>query len=63
MSYKEIEEFVTDKSGFVDPEKVEAVEIYGFEKAKEMWKNGEPDFTTRLNLMTIGCQKALLGIR
>ena len=62
MSYKEIEDFVTDGK-FVNPEKVEAVEIYGFEKAKDMWKDGEPDFTTRQNLLTIACHKALLGIR
>ncbi len=62
MSYKEIEDFVTDKTGFVDPEKIEAVEIYGFEKAKKMWENGEPDFSTRMRLSSIACQKALLGI-
>lgn len=42
-----IEEFVTDKSGFVDPEKVEAIELYGFEQAKEMWKKGKIDWRVR----------------
>lgn len=63
MIYEDIVKFVTDKKGFVDPEKVEAVNIYGLEKAKEMWKDGEPDFSTRMELLTIACQKALLGIR
>ena len=61
-THKEIETFVTDEHGFVDPEKMEAVNIYGLEKAKEMWKDGELDFTTRKNLLTITCKKALLGI-
>ena len=30
---KEIDAFVTDKSGFVDPEKIAAIDLYGFEKA------------------------------
>ena len=62
MSYKEIEDFVTDGK-FVNPEKVTAIDLYGFETAKEMWEDGEPDFTTRIKLTTISCQKALLGIR
>lgn len=62
MLYDDIVKFVTDKKGFVDPEKAEAVNIYGLEKAVEMWKDGEPDFTTRMNLLTIACNKALLGI-
>lgn len=62
MSCNKIESFVTDEKGFVDPEKLEAVDIYGIDKAIEMWKDGEPDFTTRKNLSTIACKKALLGI-
>ena len=62
MSYKEIEDFVADGK-FVNPEKVTAIDMYGFEKAKKMWENGEPDFSTRKKLSTIACQKALLGIR
>lgn len=62
MTYDDIVKFVTDKKGFVDPEKVESVNIYGLEKAKKMWKDGEPDFSTRMNLFTIACKKALLGI-
>lgn len=61
MIYKDIQEFVTE-GAFVNPEKVTAIDIYGFEKAKEMWKDGEPDFTTRKNLQTIACHKALNGI-
>lgn len=61
-THKEIETFVTDEYGFIDPEKLEAVNIYGIEKAKEMWKDGEPDFTLRMNLLTTASQKALLGI-
>lgn len=47
---KEVVAFVTDKSGFVDPEKIAAIDLYGFEKAKEMWQNGEPDWKTRMML-------------
>ena len=47
---KEVDAFVTDKSGFVDPEKIAAIDLYGFEKAKEMWKDGEPDWNTRMML-------------
>ena len=57
----EIEKFVYDGK-FVNPEKAEAVEIYGLEKAKEMWKNGEPDYRIRDNLRAIACSKALLGM-
>lgn len=32
---KELDAFVTDKSGFVDPEKIAAIDLYGFEKAKK----------------------------
>lgn len=60
ISYNDIVCFVTDGK-FVNPEKVTVIEIYGFENAKKMWENGEPDFTTRKNLMTISCKKALLG--
>lgn len=47
---KEVDAFVTDKSGFVDPEKIAAIDLYGFEKAKKMWENGEPDWETRMML-------------
>lgn len=60
ITYNDILDFVTDGK-FVNPEKVTAIEIYGFENAKKMWENGEPDFTTREYLMTISCQNALLG--
>lgn len=59
---KNIEDFVCDKRGFIDPEKVEAVEIFGLEKAREMWRDGEPDFHTKENLRFIACTKALLGL-
>ena len=35
-----ISEFVTEKGGFVNPEKITAIDLYGFEKAQEMWKDG-----------------------
>ena len=47
---KEVDAFVTDKSGFVDPEKIAAIDLYGFEEAKKMWKDGEPDWDTRMML-------------
>lgn len=62
MSYQNIVDFVTDGK-FVNPEKVTAIDLYGFETAQKMWENGEPDFTTRIRLSTIACQKALLGQR
>ena len=62
MSYQNIVDFVTD-GNFVNPEKVTAIDLYGLETAKKMWENGEPDFTTRLRLSTVACQKALLGQR
>lgn len=46
---KQVEDFVTE-GRFVNPEKMEAVELYGLQKAKEMWANGEPDFATRMEL-------------
>ena len=55
--------FVMDDGQFVNPEKLVAVELYGLEKAIEMWKNGEPDFTTRMKLSTIACNNFLLGIK
>lgn len=61
MSYKEIENFVTEKGGFVNPEKITAIDLYGFEKAKEMWKYGEPDQKTLYNLRVISCENALSG--
>lgn len=44
---KEIEDFVTDEKGFVNPEKIAAIDLYGFEKAKELWDNKEPDWSIR----------------
>lgn len=57
---KKIEEFVTEDK-FVNPEKLVAVDLYGLKKAKEIWKNGEPEFTTRMKLSTIACNNFLLG--
>ena len=62
INAKAIEDFVCDNKGFVDPEKVEAVEIYGLEKAMEMWRDGEPSFAIRNNLRSIALSKALLGL-
>ena len=56
-----ISEFVTEKSGFVNPEKITAIDLYGFEKAQEMWKDGEPDEQTVYNLRKISCENALNG--
>ena len=50
-------EFVTDEHGFVDPEKIEAVDLYGLDKAREMWANGKPDWNIRLYLQ----KRALLS--
>lgn len=44
---KEIEDFVTDEKGFVNPEKIAAIDLYGFEKAKKLWDNKEPDWPIR----------------
>ena len=63
MSYKEIEDFVTDKGGFVCPEKITAIDLYGFNKAKEMWKDGEPDQKTLHKLRIISCENASNGIK
>lgn len=57
---KEIEKFIYDGE-FIDPAKYQAVRIYGIEKAKEMWKDGKPDWKTLQNLNTIGCQRYLTG--
>ena len=54
-----ITEFVTEKGGFVNPEKITAIDLYGFEKAKEMWKDGEPKNVH--NLRIIACENALKG--
>ena len=59
MSYREIADFVTDKDGFVDPEKVTAVDLYGLDQAKEMFANGGPSYNTRENLRIIACNKYL----
>lgn len=56
-----ISEFVTEKGGFVNPEKITAIDLYGFEKAQEMWKNGEPDSKTLHRLRIISCESALQG--
>lgn len=48
-----VAEFVTDKHGFVDPEKIEAVDLYGLDKAREMWANGKPDWKVRTNLQKL----------
>lgn len=57
---KQIEEFIYD-GDFIDPAKYQAVRIYGLEKAKEMWKDGEPNFNIIQNLNLIGCQRYLSG--
>lgn len=56
----EVEDFVTE-GRFVNPEKMEAVELYGLNKAKEMWTNGEPDFATRMKLSERSISRYLSG--
>lgn len=56
----EVEDFVTE-GRFVNPEKMEAVELYGLKKAKEMWANGEPDFATRMKLSKRSIDRYLSG--
>ena len=58
---KPFNDFVTDKNGFVDPEKVEAVLFFGLEKAKELWANGkEPEWRLRNFLQERSCSRALM---
>lgn len=56
-----INEFVTEKGGFVSPEKITAIDLYGFEKAQEMWKDGKPDENTLYKLRVIALENALSG--
>ena len=35
---RRVEDFVTDEKGFVNPEKIAAIDLYGFEKAKNALK-------------------------
>lgn len=44
---------------FINPEKMEAVEEFGLDKAEEMWQNGEPTWEIRSKLQTNACQRAL----
>ena len=55
-----IESFVLE-NGFVNPEKLTAVDVFGLEKAKELFSNGGPDFKTLENLRIISLNKYLLG--
>ena len=59
--YEDIQDFVTEKGGFVSPEKITAIDLYGFEKAKEMWKDGNPNADTLYKLRVISCKNALNG--
>lgn len=61
MIYKEIEDFIIDKCGFVDPEKVTAIDLYGLKKAKQLFANGGPNYNIRENLRIISLKKYLLG--
>lgn len=56
-----INEFVTEKGGFVNPEKITAIDLYGFEKAQKMWKDGKPCEATLHRLRIISCENALNG--
>lgn len=55
-----IELFVLE-NGFVNPEKLAAVNVFGLKKAKELFLNGSPDFKTLENLRIIALNKYLLG--
>lgn len=44
---------------FINPEKAEAVEEFGLDKAEQMWENGEPSWETRSRLQVNGCLRAL----
>ena len=54
-----INEFVTE-GNFVNPEKIAAIDLYGFENAVKMWKNGEPEYEERMKLTdhSISCYLA-----
>lgn len=57
--YEEIDNFVTEKGGFVSPEKITAIDLYGFEKAKEIWEGGGPDNKTLHKLRVLSCENAI----
>lgn len=54
-----INEFVTE-GNFVNPEKIAAIDLYGFEQAVKMWENGKPEYEQRMKLMdhSISCYLA-----
>lgn len=57
-----VENFVRE-GHFVDPEKVAAVDIYGIEKAEEMWQNGKPSWEERCKLQKYSLLVYLKGGR
>lgn len=62
MIRKRVEAFVRE-GNFVNPEKVAAYEIYGIDKAEEMWKNGKPSWEVRCKLQKVSLLKYLNGIK
>lgn len=62
MIRERVEAFVRE-GNFVNPEKVAAYEIYGIDKAEEMWKNGKPSWEVRCKLQKISLLKYMNGIR
>ena len=55
-----ISEFVTEGQ-FVNPDKIAAIDLYGFEKAQELWKNGQPDYKTLNILRDFSFKNAIEG--
>lgn len=55
-----ISEFVTEGQ-FVNPDKIAAIDLYGFEKAQELWKNGQPDNKTLNILRDFSFKNAIEG--
>ena len=55
-------DFVYDKHGYVEPYKASAVDLYGLDKAIEIYKNGELDVETKNYLWSDARTKALAGM-
>ena len=58
--YTKFKNFVTE-GRFVSPEKIEAVNVFGLEKAMEMFADGkQPDFQILDNLRRMSCERSFL---
>lgn len=49
---KSFNDFVTDARGFVDPAKIQAVRLYGLDKAKEFYKNPKHEMIDYFNYVS-----------